>query len=72
MGLFYSSAEGFLMVRIQNVCGKAIIIPILVGIIYDCINCSKTRFKGLAPTDELKEVLIYIRFNIAHRYQECD
>ena len=40
MGLFYPSSEGFLMIRIQNVRGKAIVyvkFPILVGAIYDGI-----------------------------------
>ena len=27
-------------------------------------------FEGLAPINEVKEVLIHIRFNINHRYQE--
>ena len=43
MGLFYSSSEGFLVINIQNVCGKAILkslIPILVGVTYDGIICS--------------------------------
>ena len=45
MGLFYPSYEGILMICIQNVCKKAILmclIPILVGVIYDGIICSKT------------------------------
>ena len=44
MVLFYPSSEGFLMMHIQNVCGKAILrclIPILVDVIYDGIICSK-------------------------------
>ena len=40
------------------------LIPILVGIIYDSIVCLKTPFDGLAPIDEVKDVLIHIRFNI--------
>ena len=42
--IFYPSSEGFLMIRIQNVCEKAVLmclIPILVGVIYDGIICSK-------------------------------
>ena len=59
------------MARIQNVCGKAILIcliPILVGlIIYDGI----TLFKGLTPIYEVKEAMVHLRFNIAVlRYQE--
>ena len=48
MCFFYPSSEGFLMICIQNMCGKAILvrlIPILVGVIYDGIICSKTPFK---------------------------
>ena len=45
--IFYPSSGGFLI--IHSVCGKAILmclIPILVGIMYDGIICSKTPFKG--------------------------
>ena len=28
-------------------------------------------FEGLAPINEVKEVLIHIQFNINHLYQEC-
>ena len=62
------------MIRIQTVCGKAILIcqvTLLVGVIYDGIICSKTPFTGLAPIDEVKEVLIHRIINIVHRYQEC-
>ena len=55
------------MICIQNLCGKAILvflITVLVGVICDGIICYKTPFKGLAPTDEVKENLIHIRFNI--------
>ena len=41
------------------------------NIIYDGIICFKTPFKGLEPINEGKEVLIHIRFNIAHRYEGC-
>ena len=61
------------MIRIQSLCGKAILmclIPILVGVIYDGFICSKTPLRGLAPINEVKEVLIHIRFNIANRYLE--
>ena len=54
MGLVYPSSEGFLMIRIQNVCGKAILmclIPILVEVLYDGIICPKTPFKGLSTHD---------------------
>ena len=59
MGLFYPSSEGYLMVRIQNVCEKTIIIcliPILVGhyLFYG-------PFEGLAPNNEVKDVLIHMR-----------
>ena len=33
--------------------------------IYDGIICSKPHFKSLAPINEVEEVLIHIRFNIA-------
>ena len=49
MGLFYPSSEGFLMIHIQNVCGKALLIcliPISIGVIYDGIICFKTPFDG--------------------------
>ena len=39
------------MIRIQNVSGNAILmrlIPMLVGVIYDGIICSKIPFKGLS------------------------
>ena len=68
---------GFLMIRIQNMGVKAIhmcLIPILEGaMIYNGIIYSKTPLKGLAPIYEVKEVLLHIRFNIAHRYMyhEC-
>ena len=51
MGLVYPCSDGFLMIRIQNMCGKAILmclVPILVGFIYDSIICSKTPFKGFS------------------------
>ena len=53
--LFYPSLEGFVMIRIQNVFGKAILMRlnlILVRIIYDAIICSTTLFKGLASINE--------------------
>ena len=46
------------MIRIENVCGKAIpicLIQILVGVIYDGIISSKTSFKGLAAMNEVTE-----------------
>ena len=55
------------MVRIQNVCRKAILkrfIPILVGFIYGDIICSKTPFKGLALKKEVEEVLILYKINM--------
>ena len=42
--IFYPTSAGFLIVRIQNVCGKAILmclIPTLVGAIYNDIICTK-------------------------------
>ena len=51
------------MMPMQNVSNKEILmclIPILVGVIYDCIICIKIPFKGLAPIDEVKEVLIHV------------
>ena len=62
------------MIRIQNMCGRAIImciIPSLVGVIYDGIICSMAPFKGLAPINEVKEFLIHIRFNIVRCNQDC-
>ena len=55
-----------------NAFGNAILmylILILVGGIYDGIIYSMT-FKGLAPINEVKEVLINIIFSIAHRCQK--
>ena len=46
------------MICIQNVCGIAILvrlIPILVGVIYNGITCSKTPF---TPINVVKEDLI--------------
>ena len=71
MGLIYPISVGFLMIRIQNMCGKAILmrlmclIPILVGLVhvYGGFICSTTPFKGLAPINEVKEVLIHKSFN---------
>ena len=40
------------------------LIPILVGIIYDSIVSSNTPLDGLAPINEVKDVLIHLRFNI--------
>ena len=57
------SEEEFLMIRIQNVCGKAILIglfPILVGVTYDGIICSKTPLR-VAPINVVKNVMIHIR-----------
>ena len=48
MGLFSPNAEGFMMIGIQHVCGKAslmCLIPILVGVIYDGIICPKTSLR---------------------------
>ena len=58
-----SSSEGFLMIRIQNVCGKAILKSNskFGRVIYDVIICSKTAFKGLAPVNEVKDVFNLIR-----------
>ena len=39
--------------------------------LYDDIICFKTPFKGLEPINEGKELLFHIRYNIAHRYEEC-
>ena len=33
--------------------------PNLVWVIYDGIICSKTPFKGLAPINEVRKVLLY-------------
>ena len=47
MGLVNPSYDGFFYM-----CGKAILmclIPILEGVSYDGIICSKTPFKGLTP-----------------------
>ena len=53
------------MIRIQNVCRKAILvclIPTLIGVIY------MMALSALRPL-KVKDVLINIRINIAHRYQ---
>ena len=61
------------MIRIQNVCGKAILlylITIMVGAIYDGIICSKIPLRVLASIKEVKEALIYTSFSVVHRYQK--
>ena len=61
-------------ILIQNECGKAILkclLLILVGVIYEGVIFSKTPFRGLAPIYYVKWVLIHIRLNIVHRYQDC-
>ena len=57
------NSEGFLMIRIQNVCGKAILKSNskFERVVYDVIICSKTAFKGLAPSNEVKDVFNLIR-----------
>ena len=53
--------------------GKTIIICLIqisVGVINDGIICSKTPVEDLAPINEMKEVLIHIRYNIAYNNQE--
>ena len=42
---------------------------ILVGVLYDEII--PIYIEGLAPINEVKEVLIHIRLKIVHRYREC-
>ena len=62
------------MISIQNVCGKAILtclIPILAGVIYMITLSALRPCKGRVPINEVKEVLIHLRFNIVHLYQEC-
>ena len=68
MGLFNPISEGFLMIRIPNVCGKSnsYVSNSNFGII-----CSKTPLRGLAPINEVEEVLIHLRFNIVHGYLVC-
>ena len=46
------------MTRIQKVCGKA------------SLMCLKGLYTVLAPINEVKEILIHIRFGIVHRYQK--
>ena len=29
------------------------------------------EFEGLAPINEVKDILIHIRFNFVHHYKEC-
>ena len=70
--LFYLSSQCVLMIRMQNVFGKAIImyqIPILVSVIYDMTL--RPTLRVLAPINGIKEVLIHIRYSIVHRYQKC-
>ena len=53
--------SGCFLIRIENVCGKAILIcltPSLVGVmhvIYDSIFCSKTPFEGLITINKKKK-----------------
>ena len=63
MKLYYPSSEGCLVIRIQDVVWKR---SQFGRVIYDGIIFSKTPFKGLAPINEVKEVLIHIP-----RYQKC-
>ena len=42
------------------------LIPILVGVKYN-----RPPLRVLAPINEVKEVLIHIRFNIVNCYREC-
>ena len=74
MGLFYPSSEGFLMICIQNVSENAILmclIPILVGVMMT-LSALRSLSRVLALINEVKEVLIHIRFSIDQRYQECE
>ena len=64
MGLSYPSSESFLMERIQNLCGKALI-----------YNLSNSKFgralfvQRSSLSNEGKDVLIHIRFNnIVHHF----
>ena len=43
MRLFNPSSEGFMMIRIQNVCGKAILIPSLIWVFYTMMASSAQR-----------------------------
>ena len=64
--------EGFLMISIQNVCGKAILIrliPTLVEAKMTTLYALRPPLRVLVPLKDVKEVLIHIRFSIAHRYQ---
>ena len=58
---FYPSADGFLMISIQSVCGKAILmclIPNLIGLHMMALSAlSPLPFKALAPINKVKEVL---------------
>ena len=68
MALFNLISEGFLIIRIQNVCRKATLmclIQILVWVvnIYDGIICCMTPFKDLKSMNEAREVLIHIKLN---------
>ena len=54
--------------------GKSILmclIPILVGVIMMEIICYKNPLRVLAPINQMKEVLIHVRFSIVQRNQEC-
>ena len=51
LGNSVSVLKVFLIIRIQNVCGKAILmcqIPIMIGVIYDGNICSKTPCTGFS------------------------
>ena len=72
--LLYPSSEGFLMIRIQNVSGKAVLmclIPILVGLYLMALSALRPPLRVLAPINEVTDVLIHIRFSIFQRYKEC-
>ena len=62
------------MIRIQNRCGKVIqmcLIPIFVGVIMMALSALRPLLRVLAPINEVKEVLVHIRFMSVHCYQEC-
>ena len=72
LGSFYHRSEGFLMIRIQNVCGKAILMCLnqIFGKYIMVLSALRPPCMIKHPSNEGKEVLIHIRFNIVHCYHE--
>ena len=67
---FYHRSEGFLMISIQNVCGKAILMCLIPFFGRGKLSALRPPCMVKHPSNEGKEVLIHIQFNIVHCYHE--